>query len=218
MGFAIDKGEAGNVITHLISVILSLIWLGSLIVLAWNDTANIFWGCVLYCLMLTLTFSASVVYHATSHPPLKRMLRVADHIAIFVLIAVTHTTTMLVIPGVTFKPWLFLYIWIGVAAGILLHYRLWIDAWDWSCEFLSLCLYIFLGLLGFPVVGWDNLLNPQWPITLLFVGGATYLLGVVFYGLEGRKVFRYGHEVWHVISTLGAAFHTLAHGVVAYMQ
>lgn len=213
----IEQREVGNVATHGVATILSLLVFLALTTLAADNDWRILGGCILYGSVLLVTFLASTVYHAAPQGDTKHLLRVIDHLVIYITIAVTLTTAALVIPGAS-SHWMLVLLGIGfVVAGFAVHWWLWKNCWTWRCELIAVCLYIGLAMLAFPIIGFENILGDRdWPAALLGFGGLLYLVGVGFYVLEDRGLYKYGHEAWHVFAILGAIAHSAAFGIVAW--
>jgi len=147
-------------------------------------------------------YLASTLYHALPKNKAKRVFRVIDHSAIFLLIAGTYTPFTL---GVLRGAWgwtLFGLVWSLAIFGVVLkamggtgHPR------------LSTALYVGMGWLALiairplwvhvPVAGW------LW----LIAGGLAYTSGIAFYAAER---VRYGHFVWHVFVLTGTVCHFFA--------
>ena len=84
--------ELAHTITHGIGLVLSVAGLAVLVVLAslrgnvWHIVSTAVYGGT-----LVMLYGASTLYHAVPHSRAKRVLRVVDHSAIFLLIAGTYT-------------------------------------------------------------------------------------------------------------------------------
>src|SRR5690242_11298120 len=89
--------ELANGITHGIGLALSVVGLVALVVLsilrgnAWHIA-----GCTTFGVTLVLLYTASTLYHSLHRPQLKRILKILDHTAIYLLIAGTYTPFTLV--------------------------------------------------------------------------------------------------------------------------
>src|SRR6185503_12738091 len=89
--------ELANSITHGIGLALSVVGLIALVVLSvvrgasWNIA-----GCTTFGVTLVLLYAASTLYHTFHTPRLKRILKILDHAAIYLLIAGTYTPFTLV--------------------------------------------------------------------------------------------------------------------------
>src|SRR6185295_20111958 len=89
--------ELANGITHGIGLALSLIGFGVLMALAIiRGTAWHIVGCTVFGLSLVALYSASTLYHSFHLPRARRVLKILDHAAIYVLIAGTYTPFTLV--------------------------------------------------------------------------------------------------------------------------
>jgi hemolysin III len=96
--------------------------------------------------------------------------------------------------------WLLFYIVWGIAAvGTLMKLF-----YTGKYEFISLLLYLVMGWLI--VLDLDNLLSNTTTIGLgtLFLGGAFYTLGILFYAMERIP---YNHFIWHLFVLGGAISH-----------
>jgi hemolysin III len=148
---------------------------------------------------MTVMFLASTLYHAIQHKGAKRVFRVLDHGAIYLLIAGTYTPFCLLgLKGVL--GWAFLaFEWTLAAAGITLY------AVNWKfIKKAELTIYI---LMGWAIVaGWIPLSKalPRLSLILLITGGVLYTLGTLWYS---RPQKRGAHVAWHVFVLGGAACH-----------
>ncbi len=195
--------EIANSITHGTGVGLSVAALVILLVFAarrgdaWKIASLSVYGATLIILYL-----ASTLYHAIPKPGLKRFFRVLDHCSIFLLIAGTYTPITI---GVMRGPWgwtLFGVIWVLAIIGINLK----IFALDRRKK-LSVAIYLLMGWMVLIAV--KPLFNGLEPRSLLwlFIGGACYTLGIVFFVL---KKMPYHHSVWHLFVLAGSVCHFFA--------
>ncbi|HEY5704901.1 MAG TPA: hemolysin III family protein [Terrimicrobiaceae bacterium] len=151
---------------------------------------------------LLVVYSTSTLYHALAPGRAKRVVRVLDHSAIFVLIAGTYTPfalgPLVEAGGVT----LAIIQWTIAAIGIA--FKL---AGGIQYQRLSNLTYLCMGWLGIlwihPLienVGWQGLL---W----LVAGGVAYSVGILFYAAKNRT---YTHFIWHLFIFAGSSCHTIA--------
>ena len=196
--------EIANTVSHGVGLLASIGVLPVLVVLAvrrhdpWQVVADAIFGA-----MLVLLYGASTLYHALpATAPAKRVCRVIDHAAIFLLIAGTYTPFTL---GVLRGPWgwsLFGVIWGLAALGIALKAGLGIRH-----PKLSTAVYLLMGWLVViavrPLVGRLGLHGMAW----LLAGGLCYSAGVILYA---RPQLRYAHFVWHLFVLAGSACHCWA--------
>jgi hemolysin III len=154
---------------------------------------------VLFTACMISMFLASTLYHAITHEGAKRVFRVLDHSAIYLLIAGTYTPFCLLALKGTLGLVFFCFEWACAVAGITLYSA--------NSKFLKkaeLAVYILMGWLI--VFGAPRLARviPLPSIIFLFGGGLAYTLGVVWYVQNAR---RGSHVVWHVFVLIGALCH-----------
>jgi hemolysin III len=164
---------------------------------SWSAT-----GAAIFAGATILMYLSSTLYHFLPENRAKRVLRMFDHGAIFLLIAGTYT------------PFTF-----GILRG----------AWGWTLFGLVWSLAIFgltlkvTGAMHYPrlstglylAMGWLILIaiRPVWVkmplpgILWLLAGGIAYTGGVAFYA---AKQVRYSHFVWHLFVVLGTTCHFFA--------
>lgn len=195
----LEKEEKLNTISHALGIILGLI--GFIVLYQINDGHNSYglFSIVVYSFTFVLLFTASTLYHLVRDPNLKNRLRILDHISIYFLIAGTYTPVALLMLEKG-NGWLLFYTVWGIAAlGTLMKLF-----YTGKYEFISLLLYLVMGWLI--VLDLDNLLNNTTTIGLgtLFLGGAFYTLGIIFYAIERIP---YNHFIWHLFVLGGAISH-----------
>lgn len=191
--------EALNTISHGIGAVLAVI--GTFLLLSKNaqktEYASI--SIVIYSIALIAMFLISTAYHATKKIRLKKKLRVLDHINIYFLIAGTYSPITL-IALVDGNGWAIFYsVWTIAIAGTL--FKLFHTG---KYEFISLLLYVAMGWLI--VLDFSNLIDytSALGVRLLFLGGAFYTFGILFYAWERMP---YNHFIWHVFVLCGAVCH-----------
>lgn len=160
-------------------------------------------GAAVFCASMIVLYGASMLYHALPRGRAKRVLRVIDHSAIFLLIAGTYTPFTL---GALRGSWgwgLFAAIWTLAIVGVVLK-----AVGRARHPVLSTGLYLGMGWLV--VVALKPLLVAVPPAGLawLVAGGLAYTCGVVFYVTDAR--LRYGHMIWHGFVVGGTACHYFA--------
>jgi hemolysin III len=195
--------ELINGVTHGVGLLLSIAGLVVLVVLAASrGGARHVVACSVYGTTLIILYLASTLYHSVTAPRVKEVLRLVDHIAIYLLIAGTYTPfTLLTLRG----GWgwsLFGVIW-GLALVGSVFKILFIGRFPKS----SVVVYLLMGWLA--VVGLKPLLAalPLGGLAWLLAGGMAYTVGVVFYAWESMP---HNHAVWHVFVMLGSACHFFA--------
>ena len=202
MGYTVGE-EIANSITHGIGAALSVAGLTLLVALAaiYGDV----WRVVsfsIYGSSLVLLYLASTLYHSIQHPKVKRVLRIFDHSAIYLLIAGTYTPfTLVSMRG----PWgwtLFGVVW-GLALLGIAFKTVFIGKYEkWATA-----AYVLMGWLV--VIAFKQMLItvPPGGIVWLVIGGVVYTLGVIFYAWEKLP---YNHAIWHLFVLGGSVCHFFA--------
>jgi hemolysin III len=195
--------EIANSITHGLGLALSLAGLAVLVTLAaLRGTAWHIVSCAVYGATLVILYAASTLYHGVRGPRVKRVLRVLDHSAIYLLIAGTYTPFALVTLRGAWGWSLFGVVWGLALLGIL--WKVWfVDRF----VIVSTTVYLLMGWLA--VIAAKPLLAalPLGGIAWILAGGLCYTAGVVFFGW---KKLPYAHAVWHVFVISGSVCHFLA--------
>jgi len=197
------REEIAHSAIHGLGVALSIAGLIALVLTArrtgdeWDVLASAVYGFTLILLYLT-----STLYHGVPNPRAKRVLRVLDHSAIYLLIAGTYTPLTLVsLRG----PWgwtLFGLVWGLAILGITLKV-----AAMGRFRVLSLVLYLCMGWLVVIALGPLTAAVAHGGLVLLVLGGIAYTSGVLFY--VWRRL-PYHHAVWHAFVLAGSVLHFFA--------
>ncbi len=198
-GYSLGE-EIFNSISHGAGAALSIA--GTVVLIVCSAIYSDAWAVVsasIYGASLIMLYTMSTLYHAITHKVAKRVFRVFDHNTIFFLIAGTYTPYTLVTLRGAFGWVLFGIIWAAAILGIVLtsinleKYR----------RFSTVC-YLIMGWVVViaikPMI--DNLSTVA--LAFLFIGGAFYTLGTIFYVL---KKYRYMHSIWHLFVIGGSVFH-----------
>lgn len=196
--------EIANSVSHGVGLVAALIGTPFLITqAAGHGNVGVVVGASLFSATTIFLYLASTLYHALPAGKTKRLFRVLEHSAIFLLIAGTYTPfTLGVLSGVW--GWILLTtIWGLAVIGVLL--KVFSRA---PLPILSTSLYLLMGWLV--VIAADPLIAnmPTQGLLWLTAGGVSYTLGVVFFALDSR--LRYGHLVWHLFVLAGTTCHYFA--------
>ena len=195
--------ELAHSIIHGVGIVLAIVGLSVLVALAaMRGSALHVTACAIYGATLILLYVASTLYHSIPLPGAKRVLRVLDHCAIYLLIAGTYTPFALVnLRG----PWgwgLLSAVWALAIAGVVFK-----SLATGKARILSVVFYLLLGWCVVWVFGPLARVVPARGLQLLFAGGLAYTLGVVFYVW---KRLPYHHAIWHVFVLAGSVLHFFA--------
>src|SRR2546427_9400303 len=195
--------EIANSISHGVGLGLAIIATPILIVAtaragsAWNLV-----GVTVFAASMMLLYLASTLYHALTHDRAKRVFRILDHGAIFLLIAGTYTPFTL---GVMRGPWgwtLFGLVWSLAAIGLIKK-----AVFGVRYVWLSVILYLIMGWLA--VIAAPQILHrvPLSGLAWILAGGIAYSFGVVFFAAHR---IRYAHFAWHLFVLAGTVCHFFA--------
>jgi len=200
--------EIANSITHGIGAGLSIAALVILVVLA--SRRGDAWRIVsfsIYGATLILLYLSSTLYHSFVNPKIKNVFRILDHSAIYLLIAGTYTPVTFTLMRGAWGWTLFGLAWAMAIGGIIITALL-LD----KLKALLVLSYVIMGLLVVIAIKPIFQMVPRGMIIWLFIGGAFYLLGIIFYLW---KRLPYHHPIWHVFVLGGSISHFL--GILFYL-
>ena len=196
--------EIANSVSHGLALVAAFIGIPFLLAHAARQaSAGYIVGTSVFSATIILLYLASTLYHALPAGKAKRVFRILEHSAIYLLIAGTYTPFTL---GVLSGAWgwtLFGIIWGLAVIGIV------IDALpSKGHRILPVVIYLLMGwsclaairplLRALPVAGF------MW----LLAGGLFYTVGVIFFALDARV--RHFHGVWHLFVLAGSLSHYCA--------
>lgn len=197
------REEFANSLSHGIGLIFGIIGLPIPIALAAiNGNIPGLVGASVFGFGFLMVFAFSTLYHAISHPAIKKSLRVMDHVSIYFLIAGSYTPFLLV----------FMFNETGLTVLSVL----------WGAALIGVVFKIFatgkwnvVSTIMYLVMGWSVLFVPNEffgsvsteCLILVATGGGLYTLGVVFYLWERIP---YNHAIWHLFVLGGAICHYVA--------
>ena len=191
--------EIASSITHGIGAVLSLVALIVMILAA--GSASRIAAVTVYGITLLLLYSCSTLYHALTNHTAKRVFRVLDHSAIYLLIAGTYTPFTLITLRGSWGWTLFAIIWSLALSGIV--FKVFFTG---RYQFLSTAIYVAMGWLAVVAIrpmmqalSWQGFL---W----VLAGGLAYTLGVIFFAWKAK----YTHPIWHLFVLAGSACHFYA--------
>ena len=223
-----SKQELANSLTHGLGAVLSL---AALVIMttfaAKRGEARHIVGAVIFGSTLVLLYTLSTLYHAFRGPMLKKVFKILDHSAIYLLIAGTYTPFTLAALGGAWGWSLFGIIWglaiLGVSLKAVLYAR-WVPAIlpkpvdhlhgvpdlpvaPPRMEMISTALYLAMSwLIVIAIIPlWHALPAPG--LAWLFGGGFFYTAGAAFYGWRS---LRFHHAIWHLFVMAGSFCHFLA--------
>lgn len=195
--------ELANGISHILGVFFCLIAMPFLIFIAakQHDLITVL-SVFTFGIGMLLVYSFSSLYHLVQKDKAKQVLKIADHISIYFLIAGTYSPLMVLYLS-NESAFIFLSImWSIVLLGSFFKV-FYVDRF----KFISVLLYLLMGWMIVFVI------KPLWgvmPFSVflwILAGGLSYTVGVYFYVKGNRNYF---HVVWHFFVLLGTIFHYIA--------
>lgn len=198
------KGERFNSISHLVGAVLAFAGASVLVVVAsQSGVVSRIVSFAIYGTTLFLLYLISTLYHSLSPGCAKRVFRILDHQAIYLLIAGSYTPLTLITLEGAVGWWMFSAIWCMAVLGLVL------DALPRrSARVLPMIIYFVMGWLI--VLALQPLLAvlPAVGFYWLLAGGLFYSSGIVFYALDHR--YPWMHGVWHLFVLAGSISHYVA--------
>lgn len=198
-----EAEELWNRCTHGFGALMSLIGVIFLISRASqaHDSYRLISSCI-YGTALFTFYCLSTAYHTVRRPYLRYVMRILDHASIYLMIAGSYTPfTMVTLRG----PWgwsLFGVVWglgtIGMVLKIFTAHRL---------KVIGPVIYLALGWSALIALKPLSAALASTGLLLLFLGGAAYTIGVLFYLWEKLP---YNHAIWHLFVLTGSACHFVA--------
>lgn len=197
------REEVFHAIAHGIGLILAIAGLIALIILSamrgnmWHVISTSIYGGTLVILYLN-----STLYHALAKSRAEKVFRILDHSSIYLLIAGTYTPFALVTIKGGWGWAVFGIVWGLAVLGIVFK-----ALTAGRFKTFSTILYLIMGWLIVIVIG--RIINnlERGGIILLFIGGAFYSLGTVFYMLKRVPYF---HLIWHIFVLCASIAHFFA--------
>jgi hemolysin III len=195
--------ELINSIIHGFGIIFGIVSIPILIAFAIksNNTPGVI-GAAIYGFCFLQLFTFSTLYHGFQHAQVKRVFEILDHISIYFLIAGTYTPFLLIYMNNTFGITLLIVLWSLTTLGIF--FKVFFTG-KWNV--ISTIIYVAMGCSL--LVGGRTFFThiPAIVMTMIIIGGALYLLGVIFYLNEKNP---YNHALWHFFVLAAAVCHYVA--------
>lgn len=195
--------EAVNAFTHRVALGFSIVALLVMVGLAATFGQGIhIVATSAFCVSLILLFWASVMYHSAEQLSKKRLYRMLDHMAIFLVIAGSYTPFMLVLHDQPLAWPLFWTMWALALGGVALKIF-----FTGRFVLASTLMYVGMGWLGVLVFQPLSHLLSEAGFSLLVAGGIAYTVGAAIYMWRSLP---YQHSIWHLFTMLGATCHYFA--------
>lgn len=198
--------EKANYLTHGVGVLFALVTIPLLIINAIEkSTCSTVWGVSVYGFGMLMVYTASTVYHAVKqNTHTKRILRIWDHIGIFVMIGGSYTPLVIKYTPAETATIFLSVMWTAILLGSLLKVF-----FTGKHTLLEVAIYLALGWMAVFIIRPLIANVPAQIFMYILASGIFYSIGVVFYLW---KRLNYHHAVWHLFVLAG----TLAHFFAVY--
>jgi len=162
-------------------------------------------ACIFAAGMMTV-FSISALYHVFARTPrAQRIMKRADHAAIYLLIVATMTPVSLLVPPRTIGIPLLITVWIAAAIGAFLKIT-------GRRDTLASSLYLIIGWTSALMLPWLWQTSKIYAVVVL-AAGVIYSIGAGLFLKSlprlSERVFGY-HEFWHVMTIVASGLNYLA--------
>lgn len=206
-------GERLNSISHLVGAVFALIGLGALLTVSIQsrDPLTVL-SFFVFGATMVLLYTMSTLYHSFHPPKLKKLFKLFDHVAIYILIAGSYTPFMVLTLGDA-SGWMILgLVWalalLGILSEVLLSGK--------AVKIGQVVIYLAMGwACSLDISGLRANLPPA-GFTWLVAGGIAYTTGVVFYVLDKMNRLDHAHGIWHMFVLMGSSAHFVA--VIGYVR
>ncbi|MDG2078713.1 MAG: hemolysin III family protein [Pseudomonadales bacterium] len=197
-------GEKLNSISHLVGAVFALVALGALLTISLQTGEPVvIFSFSVFGLSLVLLYSMSTLYHSFYEPKLKRIFRIWDHIAIYLLIAGTYTPIMLISLQEN-NGWFILgVVWSLAAIGIISELTL----TGRTIKVFQIIIYLAMGWACSMEIAAIKVALPGMGFHWLLIGGVAYTAGIVFYIIDKLNWLNHAHGIWHFFVLLGSVAH-----------
>lgn len=192
--------EIANAISHGLGALAAIAGAVVLIINAvWQGRAIDIVSGAIYSASLVFLYLASTLYHSLTPYRAKRMFQIFDHCAIFILILGSYAPIALSFLG-------------GHTGWLLFSFNILLTAIGLVLNSISVKRYQKISMLLYLLMGWSAVvvIRPLWQamplpaLLLLFGGGLSYTVGIVFFAL---KKPRFMHFIWHLFVLAGSTLH-----------
>lgn len=199
------KGEEiFNMVSHIVGGAFGIVALVLCIIMAATrgNALGVVCSCI-YGITLIDLYAMSSIYHGLKPGRAKKIMQVLDHCTIYFLIAGSYTPIVLVAmrPKYPVEAWvLFGVVW---ACAIVACTLTAIDLKKYNI--FSMICYITMGWFVIIFIRQTYDVMKFGGTLLLLIGGISYTIGAVLYGLGRKK--RYMHSIFHLFIILGSVLH-----------
>ena len=200
--------EVAHSAIHALGSHLGAAMLALMVVFGVQSGEQVAWKVVsaaLFGFSIILLYTISSTYHAITHPRTKQILKVCDHMAIYILIAGSYTPFMLV----TLRPEYPVIAWtiFGIVWGLTIMGIVFKVFFTGRLRLVSTLAYVGMGWIIVFAIKPLMATLPTAGLVWLLIGGLCYTLGAIFYLW---RLMPFHHAVWHLCVLAGTLCHFFA--------
>ena len=200
--------EVAHSAIHSLGSHLGAAMLALMVVFGVQSGEQVAWKVVsaaLFGFSIILLYTVSSAYHAITHPRTKQILKVCDHMAIYILIAGSYTPFMLV----TLRPEYPVIAWtiFGIVWGLTIMGIVFKVFFTGRLRLVSTLAYVGMGWIIVFAIKPLMATLPAAGLVWLLIGGLCYTLGAIFYLW---RLMPFHHAVWHLCVLAGTLCHFFA--------
>ncbi|MCL2914885.1 hemolysin III family protein [Shewanella corallii] len=196
------REELANAISHGLGILLGILGMIASVIKGAHTLNGVqLFGVVVYNASIITLFLCSTLYHSIPSAKWRPRLKLADHCAIYLLIAGTYTPLMLISLHTIQADIVLAAIWSLAIAGVVFKVR-----FIHKFKALSVGIYLLMGWLCVTVMSQLTAGLSEVGFNLLLAGGLFYSVGVIFYVV---KAIPFNHAIWHLFVLMGAFSHWL---------
>lgn len=200
--------EVAHSAIHALGSHLGAAMLALMVVFGVQSGEQVAWKVVsaaIFGFSIILLYTVSSAYHAITHPRTKQILKVCDHMAIYILIAGSYTPFMLV----TLRPEYPVIAWtiFGIVWGLTIMGIIFKVFFTGRLRLASTLAYIGMGWIIVFAIKPLMATLPAAGLVWLLIGGLCYTLGAIFYLW---RLMPFHHAVWHLCVLAGTLCHFFA--------
>ena len=200
--------EVAHSAIHALGSHLGAAMLALMVVFGVQSGEQVAWKVVsaaIFGFSIILLYTVSSAYHAITHPRTKQILKVGDHMAIYILIAGSYTPFMLV----TLRPEYPVIAWtiFGIVWGLTIMGIIFKVFFTGRLRLVSTLAYVGMGWIIVFAIKPLMATLPAAGLVWLLIGGLCYTLGAIFYLW---RLMPFHHAVWHLCVLAGTLCHFFA--------
>ena len=194
------RDELANAVTHGLGALFFLVAVPVLISYSLIHSSIQYACCAsIFGFTLLITYLSSTLYHSVQHTETKRILRIFDHVSIFLLIAGSYTPVVYHYMPHSFAIPFLIALWLITGIGCIFKVL-----YTGRFRIVSTMIYVVMGFMVLFIIKPLTASMSTTTIVLLVAGGLSYTAGVPFYIFKRLK---YNHAIWHAFVFTGSILH-----------